>query len=135
VSISDIGIVTSYDVFNALEDEANINVRIDAFDESVNFGRDPAGPTTLSIAGAPILPDPNVRDHSYGSGEYDGTIGDVFIYDRTTYQRRALQPLASTDLGQLGLARRIAMYQYETPVDRAQGERIRVLEDYQVTAL
>jgi hypothetical protein len=123
VNIGDLGIVTSFDVFHRLENEANINVRIDSFQDTINFGRDPTGPTTLSIANVPVLPDPNVRDHSYGSGEYDGNVGDVFIFDRSNFQRRALQALSSTALGQLGLADRMAMFQYETPVSRSQGER------------
>ena len=132
-NISDLGIVTSYDVFDALENEAEINVRLSAFDETINFGNDPSGPTTLSIANVPVLPDPNVRDHSYGSGEYDGNTGDVVIFDRTNFQRRALQALSSTPLGQLGLADRMALFQYETPVSRSQGEFIRFLENYSVS--
>lgn len=133
--LPNLGIATSFDMFHALENEANVNVRIDAFDESVNFGRDPMGPTTLSIANVPVLPDPNIRDHAYGSGEYDGNVGDVVIFDRTNYQRRALQALSSTPLGDLGLASRIAMFQYETPVSRSQGEFIRFLENYSISAI
>lgn len=135
VNLNNLGIVTSFDMFHALESEANVNVRIDAFDESVNFGRDPTGPTTLSIAGVPVLPDKNVRSHAYGSGQYDGNIGDVFLFDRTNYQRRALQALSTTPLGDLGLADRVAMFQYETPVSRSQGEFIRVLENYGITSI
>ena len=132
--LPNLGIVTSFDMFNALENEANVNVRLDAFDGSVNFGRDP-GPTTLSICNVPILPDPNIRDHAYGSGQYAGNVGDVFIFDRTSYQRRALQALSSTPLGDLGLADRIALFQYETPVDKSQGEFVRVLENYGIDAI
>jgi len=134
-SLGDLGIATSFDVFHALENEANVNVRIDSFDQSVNFGRDPMGPTTLSIANVPVLPDPNVRSHAYGSAQYDGNVGDVVIFDRTNFQRRALQALSSTTLGQLGLAERMALFQYETPVSRSQGEFIRFLENYSVTAI
>lgn len=133
--LGDLGIATSFDMFHALENEANTNVRIDAFDQSINFGRDPTGPTTLSIANVPVLPDPNVRSHSYGSGSYDGNVGDVFIFDRTNFQRRALQALSSTALGQLGLADRMALFQYETPVSRSQGEHIRVLQNYSISSL
>ena len=133
-SLANLGIVTSVDVFNALENEANINVRLDAFDQGLNFGRDPTVPT-LSIANIPVLPDPNVRSHDYGSGEYDGDHGDVFIFERNNYQRRALSPISSTPLGQLGLANRSALFQYETPVSRSQGEHMRVLEGYDVTEL
>lgn len=133
--LGNLGIATSFDMFHALENEANVNVRIDAFDESVNFGRDPTGPTTLSIANVPVLPDPNVRDHAYGSTEYDGNVGDVFIFDRSNFQRRALQALSSTALGQLGLASRMALFQYETPVSRSQGEFIRVLQNYSIDAI
>ena len=132
--LPNLGIATSFDMFNAMENEANVNVRLDSFDGSVNFGREP-GPTTLSICNVPVLPDPNIRDHAYGSGQYDGTVGDVFIFDRTAVQRRALQALSSTPLGDLGLADRIAMFQYETPIDKSQGEFTRVLEGYPITAL
>jgi len=134
-TLSDLMIVTSYDVFDAMENEAQVNTRIDTFDQSVNFGRDPSGTTTLSIANVPVLPDPNVRAHNYGSGEYDGDIGDVFIFEAPNVQRRALQALSSTALGQLGLADRMAMFQYETLIDKSQGEHIRVLEGYAVDAL
>jgi len=126
-----LGIVVSTDMFDALENEANINVRLDAFDEGINFGRS-ATVNTLSIANVPILPDPNIRDHSYGSGEYDGTVGDVFIYERPRFQRRALSPLSATTFGQLGLATRMGLFQYETTVEKTQGEHVRVLENYQI---
>ena len=64
-----------------------------------------------------------------------GNIGDVFIFDRMNFQRRALQALSSTPLGKLGLAERTMMFQFETPVSRSQGEFIRVLEDYPIDAL
>lgn len=134
-SLGNLGIACSYDMFHAMENEANTNVRIDSFDEGINFGRDPTGPTTLSIANVPVLPDPNIRGHGYANGTFSGQIGDVFIFDRQNFQRRALQPLSSTPLGQLGLADRMALFQYETPVSRSQGEFIRLLEDYQISAL
>jgi hypothetical protein len=131
---ANLGIVVSPDMFDALENEANVNVRLDSFDGSINFGRSPTV-NTLSIANVPVLPDPNVRDHAYGSGEYDGNIGDVFIFERPNAQRRALQPFSSTALGQIGLADRMALFQYETFIDKSQGEHVRVLEDYQIPAV
>lgn len=131
---ANLGIATSIDMFNALEDEANTNVRIDAFDGSVNFGRLPSV-NTLSIANVPVLPDPNVRNHSYGSGQYDGNIGDVFIYERPRFQRRALMPFSSTTFGQLGLASRMGLFQYDTTIDKTQGEHVRVLENYSIDAV
>jgi hypothetical protein len=134
-SLGNLGIAVSYDMFDSLENEANVNVRLREFDQGINFGRDPTGPTTLSIANVPVLPDPNIRDHNYGNGTYTGNIGDVFIFDRMNFQRRALQALSSTPLGKLGLAERTMMFQFETPVSRSQGEFIRVLEDYPIDAL
>lgn len=133
--LPNIGIATSYDMFRSMENEANVNVRLDTFDQGLNFGRDPTGPTTLSILNRPVLPDPNVRDHAYGSGQYDGNVGDVFIFERPNIQRRALQALSSTALGQLGLADRMALFQYETLVSKSQGEHIRVLENYNIDSL
>jgi len=132
--LGNLGIATSIDMFNALENEANVNVRLDSFDETVNFGASPTV-NTLSIANVPVLPDPNIRDHSYGSGEYAGNIGDVFIFERPNIQRRALTPLSSTTIGQLGLAERMVLFQYETFIDKSQGEHVRVLEDYQIPAV
>jgi hypothetical protein len=129
-----LGIVVSPDMFDALENEANVNVRLDAFDGTLNFGRQ-AGANTLSITGVPVLPDPNVRDHAYGSGEYDGNIGDVFIYERPRFQRRALMPFSSTTFGQDGLANRMGLFQYEATVDKTQGEHVRVLENYNIPAV
>ena len=131
---ANLGIITSPDVFDSLENEANVNVRLDSFDGSLNFGRQ-ARVNTLSIAGVPVLPSPQVRDHAYGSGEYDGNIGDVFIFERGRFQRRALAPLSSTTFGQLGLANRIGLFQYEATVDVTHGEHVRVLEDYDVPAV
>lgn len=131
---ANLGIVTSPDMFDALENEANVNVRIDAFDGQLNFGRE-ASVNTLSIAGVPVLPDPNVRDHSYGSGQYDGNIGDVFIYERPRFQRRALMPFSATTFGDLGLATRMGLFQYEATVDVTQGEHVRVLENYNIPAV
>jgi len=130
-TVGNLGIAVSPDLFDALENEANINVRLDSFDGQLNFGRD-ATVNTLSIANVPILPDPNIRDHAYGSGEYDGEIGDVFIYERPRFQRRALSPLSATTFGQQGLAMRMGLFQYETTVEKTQGEHVRVLEGYPV---
>jgi len=130
-SPGNLGIAVSTDLFDYLENEANINVRLDAFDGGINFGRD-ATVNTLSIANVPVLPDPNIRDHAYGSGEYAGDVGDVFIYERPRFQRRALSPLSATTFGQLGLASRIGLFQYETTVEKTQGEHVRVLEGYDV---
>jgi len=132
--LPNIGIGVSFDMFHAMENEANINVRIDAFDREVNFGRAP-NPTTLSILGRPVIPEPNIRDHAYGSGEYAGDIGDVFLFEIPHFQRRSLQSLATTTLGQQGLADRIQMYQYEGLVDKTTNvsegvSHLRVLEDY-----
>lgn len=133
--LGNLGLATSVDLFHALESEANLNVRLDAFDDGINFGRDPLGPTTLSIANVPVLPEPNIRGHSYGGGSFSGQVGDVFLFDRTNFQRRALQPLSSTSLGQLGLADRIALFQYEAPISRSQGEFLRLLENYNISSL
>lgn len=134
--LPNLGIVTSLDLFHELENEANVNVRIDSFDAGMNFGRDPMGPTTLSIAGVPVLPDPNVRDHSLDNAtEYDGDHGDVFIFDRENVQRRALQALSSTTLGQLGLADRMALFQYRALIDRSEGQHTKVLRGYDVPSL
>ena len=130
-SPANLGIAVSPDMFDALENEANVNVRLDAFDGTLNFGRQ-AGANTLSITGVPVLPDPNVRDQAYGSGEYDGNVGDVFIYERPRFQRRALMPFSSTTFGDLGLASRMGLFQYDTTIDKTQGEHVRVLENYQI---
>ena len=131
---ANLGIVVSPDMFDALENEANVNVRLDSFDGTLNFGRQ-AGANTLSITGVPVMPDPNIRDQAYGSGEYDGNIGDVFIYERPRFQRRALMPFSSTTFGQLGLANRMGLFQYEATVDKTQGEHVRVLENYNIPAV
>ena len=131
-AIQNLGIVTSIDVFNAMQQEANVNVRLNAFDGGLNFGRDPMGPTTLSIANVPVLPDPNIVNHDFGSGEYDGHHGDVVIFERPNVQRRALQALSSVDLGRLGLADRRALFQYRALVDRSEGHHTKFLRGYDV---
>jgi len=133
--LPNIQIATSFDMFAAMEDEANVNVRLDAFDQGLNFGRDPTGATTLSIANRPVIPEPNIRDHSYGSGEYDGNVGDVFLFEQPNFQRRALQSLSSTPLGKQGLSTEMALFQFETPISKSQGEHIRVLQNYSIDSL
>lgn len=133
-ALPNLGAVVSVDMFHELEDEANINVRLDSFDQGINFGRDPTIPT-LSIANVPILPDPNIREHDYGGTEYDGHHGDVFIFERPNFQRRALAPFSSMSLGRLGLAERAALFQYETPIERSQGQHVRVLEGFDIPEL
>jgi hypothetical protein len=44
-------------------------------------------------------------------------------------------PFSSTTFGQLGLANRMGLFQYEATVDKTQGEHVRVLENYNIPAV
>lgn len=128
VTYNDLQIMTSLDVFDALEDEAQVNVRLDTFDGPVNFGG-----RTLSIAGVPITPDPNIR--SYGDLSGTSTKGDVFLMDTRAVQDRVLAPFSTMPLGRIGLGDRAALFKYNRTIDKSQGEHLRVLQDYQVSGL
>lgn len=128
VSYADLHITTSLDVFDAMENEAGVNVRLDTFDGPLNFGG-----RTLSIASVPVTPDPNIRNYSGLTGTT--TAGDVFIFDTRAVQDRTLAPLSTMPLGRVGLGDRAALFKYHAFIDRSQGQHTRVLQDYQVSSL
>lgn len=118
--------LVSSDFFDALENEANASVRIDSFDQSVNFGG-----RQLSIKGVPVTECPNIRNYSGLSGtNFTSDDGDVFLIDRNAVRFRALAPLSTVPLGRVGLADRAAMFEYGSLIDKSQGNHTLYLSGY-----
>jgi hypothetical protein len=122
-------IAVSPTMFDALENETNAVVRLDSYDESIQFGG-----RSIQIKGVEVFEDPNIRNYSGLSSTTTagGDNGDVFIYDERNFQFRQLAPMSSVPLGKIGLADRAALFEYGTTVSKSQGEHIRVLQAYDV---
>lgn len=122
-------IAVSPTMFDALENEANAVVRLDGYDESLNFGG-----RSIQIKGVEVFEDPNIRNYSGLSSTTTagGDEGDVFIYDTRNLQFRQLAPMSSVPLGRIGLADRAAIFEYGRLISKSQGEHIRVLQAYDV---
>lgn len=116
-------------MFDALENETNAVVRLDSYDQSVQFGG-----RSLQIKGVEVFEDPNIRNYSglTSTTTAGGDNGDVFIYDERNFQFRQLAPMSSVPLGKIGLADRAALFEYGTPISKSQGEHVRVLQGYDV---
>lgn len=114
----------SPDMFDELENEANPNVRLDGFDEDVNYGA-----RSINIKGVEVVECPNVgrtdvgAPSGYTETNYTPTNGDVFIVDTGSAARfRALAPLSTMPLARNGLAERTAFFEYGSLIDKSQGE-------------
>jgi len=122
-------IAVSPTMFDALENEANAVVRLDGYDETLNFGG-----RSIQIKGVEVFEDPNIRNYSALSSTLTagGDNGDVFLYDSRYFQFRQLAPFSTVPLGRIGLGDRAAMFEYGTPISKSQGEHIRVFQSYDV---
>jgi hypothetical protein len=112
----------SPDMFDEMENEANPNVRLDSFDQDVNYGA-----RSIQIKGVEVVECPNIGRVDVGApGGYDETTfspdnGDVFIVDTSAARFRALAPLSTMPLARNGLADRTAFFEYGTLIDKSQG--------------
>lgn len=122
-------IAVSPTMFDALENEANAVVRLDGYDESLNFGG-----RAIQIKGVEVFEDPNIRNYAGLSSTTTagGDEGDVFVYDTRNLQFRQLAPLSTVPLGRIGLADRAALFEYGRLISKSQGEHLRVLQGYDV---
>ncbi len=122
-------IAVSPTMFDALENETNAVVRLDSYDQEIQFGG-----RSINIKGVEVFEDPNIRNYSALSSSVTGggDEGDVFIYDEQNFQFRQLAPMSSVPLGKIGLADRAALFEYGTAISKSQGEHIRVLQQYDV---
>jgi hypothetical protein len=135
-SYNNLRAVTSPGNFDTLENEVNEVVRLDAFDDDVDFG-----PRSISVKGVPVTETRAVGRDSHGqftynqtggspAGNFDISEGDVLIYDETTYRHRQLAPLSTVPLGRVGLADKAAMFSYSTNIDKSHGSHIKFLKAF-----
>jgi len=136
-SYSDIGIVTSGEFFDTLENEGNAVTRLGSFDEGMNFG----GRQINLKQDVPVNEIRAVGRTEHGQYDYNGTgdtpagnfdpdPGDVFFYDRSTFRHRQLAPLSTVPLGRDGLADKVAMYEFSTNIDKSLGAHTKYLQGY-----
>jgi hypothetical protein len=112
--------------FDDLENEANPSVRIDSFDEAVNFGG-----RALSIKGVPVREYPNIREYtSLSSTNFTSDERDVFLYDANAVEFRALMPLTTVPLARVGLGEQAAMAEFGTLISRDRGEHLHYYSSY-----
>jgi hypothetical protein len=135
-SYSDLRAVTSPGNYDAIANEVNETVRLDAFDDDVDFG-----PRSISVKGVPLTETRAVGRDSHGqfaynqtgaspAGNFDIAEGDVIIYDETTFRHRQLAPLSTVPLGRVGLADKAAMFSYRTNIDKSHGSHIKFLKAF-----
>jgi hypothetical protein len=128
---NDLEIWTSWTLYDELDNELNSFGRIELDADRVNYGG-----TDMSIGpSVPVTPSHNIRAHTYddGTNTYSaGSAGDVFIVNTRSMRYRNLAPLSTVPLGRRGLADEVAMFEYGTPIYRAEGEFSKHLSDYQI---
>lgn len=118
----------SPEMFDTLENEANPTVRLDSYDEGINFGG-----RSIQIKGVRVTECPNIRNYSDLSGtNFTSDEGDVFLVDTSAVQFRSLAPLSTVPLARNGLSDRAAMFEYGTLIDKSQGEHTLYLSGYAI---
>jgi hypothetical protein len=134
-SYDDLVAVTSPSFFDAIENEQNTVVRLDGFDEDLNFG----GRQITLKQNVPLEEVRAVGRSDHGGYTYDGTggagnfdpdPGDVFIFDQSAYRHRQLAPLSTVPLGRRGLADEAAMFAYSANIDKSLGAHVKYLQGY-----
>lgn len=118
--------------YNALYDEVTPVVRLGGYDADVEFG--PQGIAIGSEMGSvQISPCPNIRAYSgFAKTAASSDPGDVFLIDELATQYRQLAPLSTVPLGRTGLADRVALFEYGTMIDKAQGNHNLWLQAYDI---
>lgn len=118
--------------YNAVYDEVTPVVRMDGYDADVEYG--PQGLAIGTEMGSvQISPCPNIRSYSGFSGVgANSDPGDVFLIDEMAFQYRQLAPTSTVPLGRTGLADRVAMFEYGTPIDKAHGNHGLWLQGYDI---
>lgn len=124
--------------FDAIESEVDEVVRLDSYDENIDFGG-----RALNIKGVPLREVRAVGRDEHGGYEYNGTgdspagtwditEGDVFVFDTMAFKRRQLTPLSTAPLAQRGLANEAVAYEYKANIDKSHGAHTLFLQDYPV---
>jgi len=132
VNPNDLEIWTSWTAYDEMDNGINSFGRIELDDANVNFGG-----TDITVGPqVPVIPTHNIREHVYDDGTTTYTVGsegDAFIVDTGRSARwRQLAPLSTVPLGRRGLSDEVAMFEYGSPIMRAEGNFSRRLADYQV---
>lgn len=130
INKGDMMILTSHNLKDTLENEANVHARIE-----FNAGTADYGTETIQISGVPVHASHNVDDWSGawgGSDTYPGYEGDVFLVNRRSARYRNLAPLSTVPLGRVGLSERAALYEFGTFLLRANGNWGRYLYNYSI---
>ena len=128
--------ITSPGNFDTFENEANNVVRLDGYDEGINFGG-----RSISVKGVPLTETRAVGRSSHGGFSYNETgdtpagnldinEGDVIVYDESTFRHRQLAPLSTVPLGRRGLADEAAMFAYSANIDKSHGSHLKFLKAY-----
>jgi len=88
----------------------------------------------LRISGVPVIAGDQIREHTFaiaGPGtEAEGSAGDVFIVNKLASKMRYLAPMSIIPLARIGLAERVALFEFSTFIDRADGLFNRYLYNY-----
>jgi hypothetical protein len=135
-SYDDLRAITSPTNFDTFENEANSVVRLDGYDEGINFGG-----RAISVKGVPLTETRAVGRAEHGgfsynqtgdtpAGNFDISEGDVLIYDESTFRHRQLAPLSTVPLGRRGLADEAAMFAYSANIDKSHGSHLKFLQAY-----
>lgn len=122
--------------FDTIESEVDEVVRLDAYDEGIDFGG-----RTLNVKGVPLNEVRAVGRDEHGGYDYNDTEdtpagtwdideGDVFIYDTMAFKRRQLAPLSTVPLARRGLADEAVAFEYKANVDKSHGAHVKFLQAY-----
>lgn len=123
------------DAFNAFENETNFVVRQDGYDQNTNFGgRRMFIKSDVELVETRMVGKDSVEsvdfDDEAGVSEWAPDVGDVFIFDTSTFRRRQLAPASSVPLARRGLADEAALFEYYNNIDKSHGAHIKYLQGY-----
>jgi len=128
VNKSDLEIWTSHTLFDELENELQMRATLNQDQNSANYGYE-----TITISGVPVIASHNVDQHTWCGGAYTpGDEGDVFIANMRANAFASLAPLFTVPLGRTGLGDEVAMGEYGTYIDRANGRFSKYLQAYNI---
>jgi len=127
---ADLTIFCSYTMLEALKEDARYYGRIDIGEGgTVNFQYD-----ALTISGVPVIAGDQIREHTFAiagpATEPEGAVGDVFIVNKRACKMRYLAPMSIIPLARIGLAERVALFEFSTYIDKSDGLFSRYLYNY-----
>lgn len=126
ISLGDLEIWTSHMMVDALENSFEVKRRFMPDQRGVEFGN-----LDIRIGGVPVIASHTVDAHTH-SATTKGAKGDVFIINKRANEFRALAPLSTIPMARIGLAERVAMFEFGAFVNRADGQFGKVLQNYNI---